>query len=154
MQQNWAKLLEVRSQVLSQLEICRINKNIGKSLEAVANIEASPLAYRLLKKYEQSLAELLNVSEAPISMRGMEGFAEARMMNDSQFSEYISDKNLEADFAVGTSVLPSTEPKCERCWRHVPDVGKQEKYPTVCHRCAEALDAIDFPAYAATSNKE
>jgi isoleucyl-tRNA synthetase len=149
-QQNWAKLFEVRSQVLSQLEMCRINKNIGKSLEAVANIEASPLAYRLLRQYEHSLAELLNVSEALISMRGMEGLAEARLMNDSQFSDYTHDKSLEADFAVGASVLPSTSPKCERCWRHVPDVGHNTNYPTVCLRCAEALDAIDFPPYAAT----
>jgi isoleucyl-tRNA synthetase len=149
-QQNWAKLLAVRSQVLSQLEMCRINKNIGKSLEAVANIEASPLAYRLLRQYEHSLAELLNVSEALISMRGMEGLAEARLMNDSQFSDYIHDKSLEADFAVGASVLPSTAPKCDLCWRHVPDVGQQSDYPTVCLRCAEALDAIDFPSYAAT----
>jgi isoleucyl-tRNA synthetase len=41
----------------------------------------------------------------------------------------------------------SEVPKCDRCWRHVPDVGQQEKYPTVCLRCAEALDAIDFPPY-------
>ena len=46
--------------------------------------------------------------------------------------------------------LPITAPKCDRCWRHVPDVGDDTRYPTVCLRCAEALDAIDFPPYPAT----
>jgi isoleucyl-tRNA synthetase len=50
------------------------------------------------------------------------------------------------------SVYQAEAPKCDRCWRHVPDVGQEEKYPTVCHRCAEALDAIDFPPYAATNS--
>jgi isoleucyl-tRNA synthetase len=35
--------------------------------------------------------------------------------------------------------------KCERCWRVVPDVGADDRWPTVCSRCAEALNAIGFP---------
>jgi isoleucyl-tRNA synthetase len=32
--------------------------------------------------------------------------------------------------------------KCERCWRHMPDVGQHayaETHPTICGRCADAL---------------
>jgi len=36
--------------------------------------------------------------------------------------------------------------------KKVDDVGNNADYPTVCLRCAEALDAIDFPPYSATSN--
>jgi isoleucyl-tRNA synthetase len=42
----------------------------------------------------------------------------------------------------------SKQSKCDRCWRYVPDVGDNPDYPTVCLRCAEALNAIDFPPYA------
>jgi len=34
--------------------------------------------------------------------------------------------------------------KCVRCWRVVPDVGTDDRWPVVCGRCAEALDAIGF----------
>jgi isoleucyl-tRNA synthetase len=42
--------------------------------------------------------------------------------------------------------------KCDRCWRYTDDVGQEQKYPTVCLRCAQALDAIDFPPYPATTS--
>ncbi len=48
------------------------------------------------------------------------------------------------------SAFGNLENKCDRCWRHYADRGKNSNYPTVCLRCAEALDAIDFPPYAAT----
>ena len=46
-------------------------------------------------------------------------------------------------------VARSQRAKCDRCWRHVPDTGRNPDYPTVCLRCVEALDAIDFPPYTA-----
>jgi isoleucyl-tRNA synthetase len=124
--------------VLGQLEGMRSNKEIGKSLEAELNLQnelnarydpakanASTLT---LKKYENSLAELFGLSR--VSVRPVAELHESI----AQFAEGHPQK------ATGT--------KCERCWRYTDDVGKQEKYPTVCHRCAEALDAIDFPPYA------
>ena len=43
--------------------------------------------------------------------------------------------------------------KCDRCWRYTDDIGQNTAYPSVCARCSEALDAIDFPPYSAgTSN--
>jgi isoleucyl-tRNA synthetase len=76
----------------------------------------------LIGRYLESLPELFNVSEVDI----------------------ISNGSL--------TVERSQRTKCDRCWRYTEDVGKQEKYPTVCLRCAEALDAIDFVPYSATSN--
>ena len=55
------------------------------------------------------------------------------------------------DSSIDPSVELAIAPKCDRCWRHVPDVGNNANYPTVCLRCAEALDAIDFPPYARQS---
>ncbi len=38
--------------------------------------------------------------------------------------------------------------KCERCWRVVPDVGADARWPSVCARCAEALAVVGFPLRA------
>jgi isoleucyl-tRNA synthetase len=33
--------------------------------------------------------------------------------------------------------------KCERCWNYSTRVGEFERYPTVCERCAAALQEIE-----------
>ena len=37
------------------------------------------------------------------------------------------------------SVVPSTNKKCERCWRMLPTVGEQAAHPALCLRCAESV---------------
>jgi isoleucyl-tRNA synthetase len=139
--QEWETLLNLRQDVLSQLEMFRVNKNIGKSLEAATRVEAAADYFKSLKKYENSLPELLNVSAVHLTSMDLAAPG-GRVMSFRGGGAYDPTVEICAD------------PKCDRCWRHVPDVGQQEEYPTVCLRCAEALDAIDFPAYAATSTKE
>ena len=85
---------------------------------------SAPTEQDLLAKYLESLPELFNVSEVDI------------LTNNDQSS---------------LTVERSQRTKCDRCWRYTDDVGQQAAYPTVCLRCAEALDAIDFVPYAATS---
>jgi isoleucyl-tRNA synthetase len=110
---------------LGQLEVLRVDKSIGKSLEAAVVINALPETLEILNRYKSELKELFNVSE----------------VNPTQ--------QLFPSNEVFLKVQKATDPKCDRCWRHVPDVGDSSAYPTVCLRCAEALDAIDFPAYPA-----
>jgi isoleucyl-tRNA synthetase len=31
--------------------------------------------------------------------------------------------------------------KCERCWKVLPDVGRNEAHPALCTRCAEVVAA-------------
>ena len=50
---------------------------------------------------------------------------------------------------AGIEAGRSSLPKCERCWRYVADVAADARFPTVCLRCAEALEAVGFAAYAA-----
>jgi isoleucyl-tRNA synthetase len=131
MEAEWEQLLALRSQVLLQLELLRFNKNIGKATEAVV-IFGLPLDETnhqriLIKKYESSLAELFGVSVITLGQT--------------------------KEPQVTVNVLPvqyDVTRKCERCWRYVSDVGSSVSYPSVCLRCAEALDAIAFPPYEAT----
>jgi isoleucyl-tRNA synthetase len=113
------------------LEQKRQDKAIGKSLDATVSVSARagiPSAFfDVIKKYEFALAELLNVSRVRI---------------DPSFS------GSGPMFVPWIQKAPGT--RCERCWRYTEDLGRDPNYPTVCLRCAEALDAIDFPPYAAT----
>jgi isoleucyl-tRNA synthetase len=119
---DWEQLLELRTAVLAKLESLRAQKIIGKSLEAVVTLYVTESDARL-RKYATSLPELFNVSEV----------------------DFKAAAPTDSDYLSTLSVERSEQPKCERCWRSVPDVGQQENYPTVCLRCAEALAAIDFP---------
>jgi isoleucyl-tRNA synthetase len=106
----------------------RANKSIGKSLEAVIVLNlpssANPVK-NIVQKYVLALPELFNVSTVELVP-------------------------VEETYPTVRTNKVSTAPKCDRCWRHVPDVGQYPAYPTVCLRCVEALDAIDFPPCPAT----
>jgi isoleucyl-tRNA synthetase len=140
---DWETLLAARNVVLQQLEGMRTRKEIGKALDAEFVVEKQAelnarydihnanLSTRLLKQNENTLAELFGLSSVSI-------------MPVETLHESI------AQFAEGHPQV-SGHPKCDRCWRHVPDVGDDTRYPTVCLRCAQALDAIDFPPYPAAS---
>jgi isoleucyl-tRNA synthetase len=123
---DWEKLLAVRQLVMVELEALRLAKAIGKSLEASVRViatEGSPEA-DVLTHYEASLPEFFNVSQASVQVVGA--------------SQQASAVLIEATVAGGS--------KCGRCWRVVPDVGADPRWPVVCTRCADALEAIDFPA--------
>jgi isoleucyl-tRNA synthetase len=126
---DWEQLLELRTTVLAKLESLRAQKIIGKSLEAVVTLHVKETDDRL-RRYAASLPELFNVSEV----------------------DFLTVTHDDPDYLPNVEVRRSEQPKCDRCWRHVPDVGDDDRYPTVCLRCAEALDAIDFPPYPVTSN--
>jgi isoleucyl-tRNA synthetase len=124
LEREWEHLLGIRQLVMIELEALRLSKSIGKSLDASVRIittEGSPDAI-VLKQYEAALAEFLNVSQATVQVVGA--------------SEENSTLLIQATVANGS--------KCARCWRVLPDVGADSRWPSVCARCAEALDAIGF----------
>jgi isoleucyl-tRNA synthetase len=123
---EWAQLLVIRDQALSKLELLRAEKVIGKSLEAEVTIHLSgPQDAAVLTKYAHALAELLNVSHVALKPY-----------------EEAGRNPLTLD------VSKSAAPKCDRCWRYVPEVGEDARFPTVCLRCAGALQAIGFAPYS------
>ncbi len=122
---DWQRLSNVRQLVMVELETLRLAKSIGKSLDASVRVivtEGSSEAL-VLKQHEAALAEFFNVSQATVQVVGATQ-QEAAVL-------------IEAQVADGA--------KCERCWRVVADVGADDRWQTVCARCADALDAIGFP---------
>ncbi|WP_051979699.1 isoleucine--tRNA ligase [Edaphobacter aggregans] len=130
LEEDWQKLLAVRDEVLISLEAARQAKLIGKGLDAHVHIEATDPTLSLLERYDSSLKELFNVSQVTLA--------------------HIEHPNGET--RVTTSAAEGV--KCERCWNYTTDVGQNARFPTVCLRCAEALDAIGYPPYTASSPTE
>jgi isoleucyl-tRNA synthetase len=129
-EEDWEKLLTVRDEVLLSLEAARQTKLVGKGLDARVHIETSGGTLSLLERYDSSLKELFNVSQVSLS--------------------HI--EHLNGETRVVTAAADGV--KCERCWNYTTDVGNDARYPTVCLRCAEALDAIGYPPYAVSEDKK
>ena len=125
LQDDWERLLAIRTTVMIELEALRLSKAIGKSLEASIQVIATEGSAdaALLVKYETALAEFFNVSQASVQVVGA--------------------TNENSAFLIRATVAEGS--KCGRCWRVVPDVGADARWPAVCTRCAEALEAIGFP---------
>jgi isoleucyl-tRNA synthetase len=115
--QNWTALFAIRDEVLRALEVARIAKEIGSSLEAKVTLSASGKTFELLSQYAADLRYIFIVSQVEL--------VEAAQ----------SDVSIQVSAAEGE--------KCERCWNYSTRVGESAKYPTVCERCVGALDEIE-----------
>jgi isoleucyl-tRNA synthetase len=117
----------VRKLVTEQIEVFRVRKEIGSSLEA------SPIVYF--------------ASDAPLLDRfgGLDVFKQ-------DFDEFCITSGIElkqgvpdgVTFESGTSYYVqfclAPGEKCQRCWKVLPDVGTH-KHAGTCARCSEALEA-------------
>ncbi len=114
-------LLSVRDEALKALEIARQEKVIGRSEDAVVTIHAPETTAKLLGRYRDDFRFLLVVSGV----------------------EVISSASENGN--TGLRVIAAKAPggKCERCWFYSTEVGKNERYPTVCERCTAALAEIE-----------
>jgi isoleucyl-tRNA synthetase len=134
LEEDWAQLLRIRELVNVELEALRSGKAIGKGLDAAVTLIATEGSVEglVLQRYETSLPEFLNVSQATVQLIGATQDSAALLIN--------------AEVAAGS--------KCERCWRVLSDIGSDPRWPSVCSRCAEALDAIAFPPAGAEVQAE
>ncbi len=119
---RYDRLLAVRTDVSKALELARVEKLIGHSLDARVLIEAPAGEWReLLERYRDELATLCIVSQTEL----VEGLA------GGIAGEEVKGLKVKVEKAQGE--------KCERCWNYVTSVGQNEAHPSICHRCSEAL---------------
>ncbi len=120
---RYEKLQKIRSEVSKQLENARTAKQIGQSLEAKVLIDA-PESYRaLLEEYSDLLPTYFIVSQVELTDQ----------IPAPQAGEQIEGLKLQ--------VLDAEGEKCERCWNYATSVGGSSDHPSICSRCAAALDA-------------
>lgn len=106
------ELLRLRAVIGPAIEQARQAKKIGKAIEAVVNLTLPD-------------AELRNWIGAHLG----------------EVEEFLILSRLEvsAGDELAAVAVPSPDKRCERCWRHLPDVGSNNAHPDLCERCATAL---------------
>jgi len=120
--QRWEKIMKVRSDVSKALEMARVQKVIGHSLDAAVALKATGETAELLKEVAGELAGIFIVSKATL-------------VNE------LSGEIYRAEGVEGLEVAVSAAPgeKCERCWCYDEELGKDSEHPTLCPKCLAAL---------------
>jgi isoleucyl-tRNA synthetase len=111
LESRYARLFEVRGVVQKALEEARRQKLIGSGLEAMVTVRAEGEQLALLEEAKAELPTLLIVSKVALA-RG----------------------------PLGAEVTAAPGQKCARCWTYTEDVGASPAHPTICARCAAALE--------------
>lgn len=111
--EKWARLREIRAEVMRRIEEVRAAGKVGSSLAAEVDIHASGRDLEWLQSLGDDLHFVLIVSRASV--------------------QEAADGTLRID------VAPSNAEKCERCWHHRADVGSDSDHPTICGRCSSNL---------------
>ncbi|NQT50420.1 isoleucine--tRNA ligase, partial [bacterium] len=121
----WERVLAVRDDVSRELEKLRADKQIGDGLDATVTLYAEGELLAFLRDHEAHLPEALIVSEVEV----VEG---------------TTDATVEGTHVPGLGVVaqPSEQPKCARCWRHLPSVGQDAEHPELCCRCADVVRGL------------
>jgi len=105
---DWAKLREVRSEVLGVMEEARQAGRVGSSLEAELMVPADEAALKALRQLGEEL-RFVFISASVELKEGAPGQA--------------------------PECRPSPHPKCERCWHRAPVRAADDEYAGLCDRC-------------------
>jgi isoleucyl-tRNA synthetase len=114
---RWQRVFEVRDEVYRAIEQARQSGVIGKPLESKVDISAPKPLYDLLQRYAQDLPSVIIVSQ-------------------------IELKQAQEGQPLTIEVTPPSGEKCQRCWLMQETVGKDDKHPGLCARCAEVVSKI------------
>lgn len=120
---KWDKFLQLRDDVLKALEEARNEKVIGKSLSAKISLYVNKDTKELLNSISENMKQLFIVSGYHVA-----GAYEEAPENAVK----LEHAAIVVEKADGET--------CERCWVVTPEVGKDEKHPTLCLRCASVVE--------------
>jgi isoleucyl-tRNA synthetase len=109
---RWETIRAIRRRITVPLEDARREGALGSSLQAAVTLPLSPEHATLLS--DDEWAEIAIVS----AVRSVPDPAEPPAI-----------------------VTAAPGGKCARCWRVLPEVGSQPGHPTLCARCADAVDS-------------
>ena len=124
LEEKWAKIIDLRTDVSKALEIARTGKIIGHSLNAKVTIYADDKNFEFIKSIENDMVTVFIVS----------GF-ELKKLEEAPANAYAA----EVVQGIKVSVAQASGDKCERCWMYSESVGKNEKHATLCERCADVV---------------
>ena len=108
---NMTYLLEIRGQISQAVEKFQKAGEIGSALEAKVRLTVPYGEAGLLYSVRNEIEEIF----------------------------ILSDLEITECETPGVEVTKTSHFRCERCWRHRPEVGASAAHPTLCARCEEAL---------------
>lgn len=114
------KIKKYRDIVTKELEEKRANKEIGASLEANVTIYAKKEDLEFLSSHKKELKDAFIVSNLDVTLS-----------EDEEFKYKNPTMNVKIE--------KLSHSKCERCWTYSEEVGKDDKYKTLCKRCASVI---------------
>ncbi|MBI6630185.1 isoleucine--tRNA ligase [Pontibaca salina] len=120
--EKWAAIRRARRVVTSALEVQRVDKVIGASLEAAPVVHVQDA---------EMLAALKSVNFDDICIT-----SDLSLTADPSPAEAFRMPEVDG---VGVVFEKAEGQKCQRCWKILPDVGSHA-HEGVCGRCEEALD--------------
>jgi isoleucyl-tRNA synthetase len=124
---KWEKIIKIRTDVARELEGMRASKQIGNSLEASVDLYTDDVEMlNLLKEYESDFPMIFIVSEVSVSEGPLDSSNKGEIYEELFIKVKVSDSS-----------------KCDRCWNYRKEVGKIEKYPTLCNRCSEVIEEVE-----------
>src|SRR6185312_15209680 len=109
---KWDTIRTIRRRITVPIEEARRANTLGSSLQASVTLPLNAENERLLSEDEWS--EVAIVSRVKIALDPAEPPA---------------------------TITAAPGDKCVRCWRVLEEVGKQPKHPTLCARCADAVES-------------
>lgn len=119
---KWARLRDIRAQVLRELEVLRADGAIGSSLQAEVDIVAKAENLACLESVGDQLKFLLIVSRANVTA-----------------DDGHEDGNDNNNDALKLTVRASDKLKCARCWHYAHDIGQHSSHPDICGRCVQNM---------------
>ena len=122
---KWFKIRQLRRVVTGALEIERMEKRIGSSLQSAPIIFTNA-------DYKDSLKSLNTNELADLFITSGISFSSAESPADAFKLDDVPGVSVTPELALGK--------KCERCWKVLESVGSNKKHPDACPRCADAAD--------------
>jgi isoleucyl-tRNA synthetase len=123
--ENWSRLIALRERVLKALDDAREAKLIGGSLEARVVLGVDGEVQPLVEQYRDFLRYLFITSQVEI------------------YDPAVAGITVYGLTGLSVKIEKARGQKCDRCWNYSEQVGKDERYPTLCERCSAALKEIE-----------
>ncbi|MEA5114132.1 MAG: isoleucine--tRNA ligase [Geobacteraceae bacterium] len=119
---RWDTIIKVRGEVSKALELARVQKIIGHSLDASVTLTAPAELLGFLREYATELKSVFIVSKVVLA---------DEIRGESVAAENVEGLKIQVEAAPGA--------KCERCWCYDEEIGKDSNYSTICPKCIEAV---------------
>ncbi len=121
---KWEKVRDLRRVITGAIELARAEKRVGSSLQVKPQVYAP-------EPFKQVL-DGIDLAEVAITSASTLIYAPAP---PSAFTvPEVADAGAVVTLAEGE--------KCERCWKVLPEVGTNKQHPTLCGRCADAVEHL------------